>query len=134
ALQAPRAALGLAALLACHTLAIVEHMPTRVAVTYIGRIVAEADTARLFAAPRHPYTKALLESVLTPEPGLGLPDIGLGASFPNPLAPPAGCAFHPRCPKAMALCRGAVPRAIVEGGAHVACHLYDEAASLGPAS
>src|SRR5436305_588520 len=129
-LQELRRELGLTYLLISHNLAVVEHMATRVAVMYLGRIVEEAATETLFAAPRHPYTKALLASVLTPEPGLGLPDIGLRASFPNPLDPPAGCAFHPRCPKAMALCRSVVPRAIVEGGAHVACHLYEEAASL----
>jgi peptide/nickel transport system ATP-binding protein len=133
-LQDLRAELGLTYLLISHNLAIVEHMATRVAVMYLGRIVEEAATATLFAAPRHPYTKALLASVLTPEPGLGLPDIGLGASFPNPLDPPTGCAFHPRCPQAMPICRNAVPRAIVEGGAHVACHLYDEAAMLKAAS
>jgi peptide/nickel transport system ATP-binding protein len=133
-LQDLRAELGLTYLLISHNLAVVEHMATRVAVMYLGRIVEEAETATLFAAPRHPYTKALLESVLTPEPGLGLPDIGLGASFPNPLDPPSGCAFHPRCPKAMAICRSAVPRAIAEGGAHVACHLYDEAISAEAAS
>jgi peptide/nickel transport system ATP-binding protein len=133
-LQDLRAELGLTYLLISHNLAIVEHMATRVAVMYLGRIVEEAETATLFAAPRHPYTKALLESVLTPEPGLGLPDIGLGGSFPNPLDPPSGCAFHPRCPRAMAVCRSAVPRAIAEGGAHVACHLYDETISVEAAS
>jgi peptide/nickel transport system ATP-binding protein len=133
-LQDLRAELGLTYLLISHNLAIIEHMATRVAVMYLGRIVEEAETATLFAAPRHPYTKALLESVLTPEPGLGLPDIGLGGSFPNPLDPPSGCAFHPRCPRAMAVCRSDVPRAIAEGGAHVACHLYDETISVEAAS
>ncbi len=133
-LQDLRAELGLTYLLISHNLAVVEHMATRVAVMYLGRIVEEADTATLFAAPRHPYTKALLASVLTPEPGLGLPDIGLGTSFPNPLEPPTGCAFHPRCPQAMAICRSAAPRAVVEDGGHVECHLYDAATTLQEAS
>jgi peptide/nickel transport system ATP-binding protein len=133
-LQDLRAELGLTYLLISHNLAVVEHMATRVAVMYLGRIVEEADTSTLFAAPRHPYTKALLASVLTPVPGLGLPDIGLGGSFPNPLEPPTGCAFHPRCPQAMALCRGVAPRPIAEGLGHVECHLYDEAADLQAAS
>ncbi len=133
-LQDLRAELGLTYLLISHNLAVVEHMATRVAVMYLGRIVEEAETATLFAAPRHPYTKALLASVLTPEPGLGLPDIGLGTSFPNPLEPPTGCAFHPRCPQAMAICRSAAPRAVVEDGGHVECHLYDAATTLQEAS
>jgi len=133
-LQDLRTELGLTYLLISHNLAVVEHMATRVAVMYLGRIVEEADTATLFAAPRHPYTKALLASVLTPEPGLGLPDIGLGTSFPNPLEPPTGCAFHPRCPQAMAICRSAAPRAVVEDGGHVECHLYDAATTLQEAS
>jgi peptide/nickel transport system ATP-binding protein len=133
-LQDLREELGLTYLLISHNLAVVEHMATRVTVMYLGRIVEEADTATLFAAPRHPYTRALLESVLTPEPGLGLPDIGLGASFPNPLEPPSGCAFHPRCPHAMAICRSTAPRPIAEGGGHVECHLYDEGADLRAAS
>ena len=109
-------------------------MATRVAVMYLGRIVEEAETATLFAAPRHPYTKALLASVLTPEPGLGLPDIGLGASFPNPLEPPSGCAFHPRCPQAMAICRSVAPLPIAADDGHVECHLHDEATALQEAS
>jgi peptide/nickel transport system ATP-binding protein len=133
-LQDLRAELGLTYLLISHNLAVVEHMATRVAVMYLGRIVEEAATATLFAAPRHPYTKALLASVLTPEPGLGLPDIGLGTSFPNPLEPPPGCAFHPRCPQAMEICRSVAPLPIAADGGHVECHLYDEAAALREAS
>jgi peptide/nickel transport system ATP-binding protein len=133
-LQDLRAELGLTYLLISHNLAVVEHMATRVAVMYLGRIVEEADTATLFAAPRHPYTKALLASVLTPVPGLGLPDIGLGGSFPNPLEPPSGCSFHPRCPQAMAICRSVAPHPIAEGRGHVECHLYDKAADLQAAS
>ena len=125
-LQDLRRELGLTYLLISHNLAVVEHLATRVAVMYLGRIVEEADTETLFAAPRHPYTKALLASVLTPEPGLGLPDIGLGTSFPNPLAPPPGCGFHPRCGRAMPVCSAAAPRRISDAQGHVECHLYDD--------
>ena len=133
-LQDLRKELGLTYLLISHNLAVVEHMATRVAVMYLGRIVETADTATLFATPRHPYTQALLASVLTPEPRLGLPDIGLGASFPNPLEPPPGCSFHPRCPQAMAVCRHDKPRAIADAGGEIACHLYDGASTLDEAS
>ena len=88
-----------------HNLAVIEHIATRVAVMYLGRIVELAGTAELFARPKHPYTRALLASVLTPEPGLGIPETGLGLAFPDPLDPPAGCPFHPRCPDRIAVCR-----------------------------
>jgi len=128
-LQDLRTELGLTYLLISHNLAVVEHMATRVAVMYLGRIVEQAETATLFAAPRHPYTQALLASVLTPEPRLGLPDIGLGTAFPNPLAPPAGCSFHPRCPRVMAICGSVAPHPIADAAGDVECHLYDAAAA-----
>jgi len=100
--------LGLTYLFISHNLAVIEHIADRVAVMYLGRIVESAEREALFRAPRHPYSKALLASVLTPDPGLGVPDTGLGLSFPNPLAQPSGCAFHPRCPQAGPRC-GSVP-------------------------
>ena len=107
-----------------HNLAVVEHIATQVAVMYLGQVVEQADTERLFRAPRHPYTQALLASVLTPEPGLGVPDIGLGLAFPDPLNPPSGCPFHPRCAQRMAQCSAQVPPLMREPGSAVACHLY----------
>ena len=127
-LQDLRAELGLTYLLISHNLAVVEHIATRVAVMYLGRIVEQTDTASLFESPRHPYSKALLSSVLTPDPTLGVPDTHLGASFPNPLEMPSGCTFHPRCPKAMPHCSQVAPRPIPAPGGHVECHLYDEGA------
>jgi peptide/nickel transport system ATP-binding protein len=91
---------------------------------YLGRIVELAGTRELFRAPRHPYTRALLESVLTPEPGLGVPDTHLGAAYPNPIEPPPGCAFHPRCPQAMPHCRSVAPASLRDPQGEVACHLY----------
>jgi peptide/nickel transport system ATP-binding protein len=107
-----------------HNLAVVEHIATEVAVMYLGRIVESGPSARIFREPRHPYTQALLASVLTPEPGLGIPDMGLGLSFPDPVHPPDGCAFHPRCSHAMPVCTGQRPALARHGEACVACHLY----------
>jgi peptide/nickel transport system ATP-binding protein len=116
---------GLTYLLISHNLAVVEHMADRVAVMYLGRIVEQADTDALFRSPKHPYTEALLRSVLTPEPGLGIPDTHLGAAYPNPLNMPSGCRFHPRCPKRFAPCDSVAPKPLGDGGTFVECHLYD---------
>ena len=107
-----------------HNLAVVEHIATQVAVMYLGRVVEFAPTAALFAQPRHPYTQALLASVLTPDTGLGIPETGLGLSFPDPLHPPAGCPFHPRCPQRMAICDIGRPALAGDAAGQVACHLY----------
>jgi peptide/nickel transport system ATP-binding protein len=115
---------GLTYVFISHNLAVVEHIASRVAVMYLGRIVEEAETRELFARPRHPYTQALLTSVLTPEPGRGVPDAGLGTVSPDPLNPPPGCRFHPRCPKRFAPCDSVDPALVPHGPAAVACHLY----------
>ena len=116
---------GLTYIFISHNLAVIEHVATSVAVMYLGRIVETGRREDLFRAPRHPYTRALLASVLTPEPGLGVPDVGLGLSFPDPLAPPPGCVFHPRCPDAGPRCRIEPPRVVRDGQGLVACHLHD---------
>jgi peptide/nickel transport system ATP-binding protein len=121
---------GLTYVLISHNLAVVEHIATRVAVMYLGRVVEENEAVALFRTPRHPYTRVLLESVLTPEPGLGVPDTHLGVTYPNPLDPPSGCAFHPRCPKAMPRCAVEAPRPLSMGdGTNVECHLFDTTAA-----
>jgi peptide/nickel transport system ATP-binding protein len=107
-----------------HNLAVVEHVATHVAVMYLGRVVEFADTRTVFERPQHPYTQALLASVLTPDTTLGIPDTGLGLAFPDPLNPPAGCAFHPRCPRRFAPCDRDLPMLAESGGAQVACHLF----------
>ena len=76
---------------------------------YLGRIVEQAPSADLFRNSAHPYTQALLASVLTPEPGRGIPDVGLGQTAPDPSNIPSGCRFHPRCPKALAECAVTMP-------------------------
>ena len=120
-----RRELGVTYILISHNLAVVEHLATRVAVMYLGRIVEDKDTEGLFREPQHPYTKALLDSVLTPEPGRGIPDAQLGIAFPNPLDPPPGCTFHPRCRQAMPRCRSEAPTPLTQAGGFVECHLYD---------
>jgi len=118
--------LGLTYLFISHNLAIVEHLATRVAVMYLGRLVEEAPTRELFRKPLHPYTQALLGSVLTPEPDLGLPDVHLGIAYPNPIDPPSGCTFHPRCPKATELCKHKAPVPRYIGRRMVECHFQEE--------
>ena len=120
-----REELNLTYIVISHNLAVVEHIATRVAVMYLGRLVEEADTSTLFNNPYHPYTRALLESVLTPEPDLGIPDTQLGASYPNPIDPPSGCAFHPRCAQVMPHCAMTMPSSNNVNGSFVDCHLYN---------
>jgi peptide/nickel transport system ATP-binding protein len=123
-LQELRRAFGLTYVLISHNLAVVEHMATEVAVMYLGRIVEYGPARQIFAAPRHPYTRALLDCVLAPRPGVGLPALRLGATPPDPLNPPSGCALHPRCGEAFDLCGQRQPPAIDDNGVSVRCHLY----------
>jgi peptide/nickel transport system ATP-binding protein len=118
-----RRELGLTYLFISHNLAVVEHIATEVAVMYLGRIVEHAPTQDLFQRPEHPYTQALLASVLTPDPTLGVPDLRLGDAYPDPSNIPAGCRFHPRCPKAFADCPTTVPDDIRSDGRLVECLL-----------
>lgn len=109
-----------------HNLAVGEHMADRVAVMHPGRIVEEVETEALFAKPRHPYTQALLASVPTPEPGLGVPESNLGAAYPNPLDMPSGCRFHPRRAQRLEVYSRVAPRPLTQdGGGLVEYHLYD---------
>ena len=117
-----RTEFGLTYIIISHDLAVVEHLASRVAVMYLGRIVEEAATEMLFKNPRHPYTQALLASVLTPEPRLGLPETHLGIVYPNPIDPPPGCTFHPRCPKANDRCQADPPKPLYEDNHMVECH------------
>lgn len=116
--------LGLTYILISHDLAVVELVANRVGVMYLGKIVEERQTEALFGDPQHPYTRALLASVLTPDPGFGVPDTSLG-DFPDPLHPPPGCAFHPRCPRAMSVCATRIPDPLDEKSGYVRCHLYE---------
>jgi peptide/nickel transport system ATP-binding protein len=113
-----------------HNLAVVEHVASAVAVMYLGRIVEMNETDALFRSPRHPYTRALLDSVLTPEPDLGIPDVGLGDVIPDPSNIPPGCRFHPRCRVAIERCRHDPPTPLFGDGKMVECHLATQDNSL----
>jgi peptide/nickel transport system ATP-binding protein len=115
---------GLALLFISHDLAIVEHMTHRVAVMYLGKIVEMAGRQQIFAAPRHPYTQALLSAVPVPEPGAARNPIILKGDVPSPINPPGGCRFHTRCPYVFDRCRTEEPKLRPAGeGQLVACHL-----------
>ena len=118
-----RTRLGLAYLIISHDLAAVHHIADRVATMYFGRIVEVAGVDALFTRPAHPYTAALLAAV--PRIGVGkrVPGDALGGDIPSPLAPPSGCAFHPRCPAASPVCAAEAPALRrLRTGHDVACH------------
>jgi peptide/nickel transport system ATP-binding protein len=116
---------GLTYLFISHNLAVVRHVSDQVGVMYLGRLAELADKADLFARPRHPYTRMLLDAI---------PDIHMSGrartpvqgEVPNPLNPPSGCSFHPRCPHANERCRRERPPLATFGGALVACHAVEE--------
>jgi peptide/nickel transport system ATP-binding protein len=125
--------LGLALLFISHDLAIVEHMTHRVAVMYLGKIVEVAPKRELFAAPKHPYTEALLSAVPVPEPGAQRERVILTGDVPSPINPPKGCRFHTRCPYAFDRCRQDEPALRqTEPGHWAACHLHDRPAAENP--
>ncbi|MGJ4953589.1 ABC transporter ATP-binding protein [Bradyrhizobium sp. HKCCYLS20291] len=116
---------GLTYLFISHNLAVVRHMASRIGVMYLGRIVEIADGRTLFSDPRMPYTKMLLGAV--PDLSMsGRQRIPVKGEIPNPINPPAGCTFNPRCPLAFDLCRQKAPELI--GG--VACHAVNQPAAL----
>jgi len=116
---------GLTYLFISHNLAVVRHVSDQVGVMYLGRVVELADKAELFARPRHPYTRMLLDAI---------PDVRMSGrartpvqgEVPNPLHPPSGCSFHPRCPHANERCARERPALLVQGTARVACHAVQE--------
>jgi peptide/nickel transport system ATP-binding protein len=116
---------GLTYLFISHNLAVVRHVSDQVGVMYLGRLVELAPKAQLFATPRHPYTRMLLDAI---------PDIRMTGrartpvqgEVPNPLNPPPGCAFHPRCPLANARCKSERPALRAFEGIEVACHAAEE--------
>jgi peptide/nickel transport system ATP-binding protein len=117
--------LGLTYLFISHNLAVVSHIADRVGVMYLGRVVELAGAERLFAAPRHPYTRMLMDAIPDLEMS-GKARTPVAGEVPNPLAPPPGCAFHPRCPHANARCRADRPRLLLQNAGAVACHAVEE--------
>jgi len=122
--------LGLTYLFISHNLAVVHHIADRVAVMYLGRIVEQAPTKRIFGHPQHPYTRMLLDAVPDLELS-GKARTAVAGEVPNPLSPPRGCAFHPRCPYANERCRDEIPRLKPARGwggeaTDVACHGVEE--------
>jgi oligopeptide/dipeptide ABC transporter ATP-binding protein len=117
-------------LMIAHDLALVEHFSSEVGVMYLGSLVEHGPTERVFSAPAHPYTQALLASVPRPDPDHVPPSGMITGEIASAMAPPPGCKFHPRCPHAMPVCRTTAPGAWMQGDAHMAsCHLLDPAVS-----
>jgi oligopeptide/dipeptide ABC transporter ATP-binding protein len=118
---------GLTYLFISHDLNVVQHLADRVAVMYLGRIVETAPADELFADPKHPYTQALLSANPLPDPETRRAPAALEGEVPSPLSPPAGCHFHPRCPRAFPACRSEDPPELRVGERRqVVCHLYAE--------
>ena len=115
--------LKLAYIFVSHDLAVVKHIADRVAVMNLGTIVETADAQALFAAPRHPYSRALLSAIPVPRPRARRSRIVLEGELPSALNPPSGCRFHTRCPYAIARCRSEVPQLLADVAGHfTACH------------
>jgi len=120
-----QAQLGLTYLFISHNLAVVSHVADQIGVMYLGRLVELADAKDLFANPRHPYTRMLLDAVPDLEMS-GRRRTPVAGEVPNPLSPPSGCAFHPRCPHANDRCKSEKPPLIQRGNTASACHAVEE--------
>jgi oligopeptide/dipeptide ABC transporter ATP-binding protein len=120
--------LGLAILFISHDLRVVRHLAHRVAVMYLGRVVETGPAEQIFAAPRHPYTQALLRAAPRLQPGRRSAEAAIVGELPSPLDLPTGCSFHPRCPSAFERCRREKPRIHVgRDGNQTRCHLAEQA-------
>ncbi|MDF2621360.1 MAG: oligopeptide/dipeptide transporter, ATPase subunit [Xanthobacteraceae bacterium] len=117
--------LGLTYLLISHNLAVVAHMAEAMGVMYLGRLVEQGDAAQIITRPLHPYTRALLDTVPDPR-AANRARARLSGEVPSPLAPPSGCAFHPRCPLANERCTRERPRPVRVDAVEVACHAVEE--------
>jgi peptide/nickel transport system ATP-binding protein len=108
-----------------HNLAVVRQMSDLLGVMYLGRIVELGPSEAIFAAPRHPYTRMLMDAI--PDIGMsGRPRTPVKGEVPSPITPPPGCTFHPRCPLANERCRTEVPQPVPAGAVQVACHAVEE--------
>jgi len=127
-----RARLNLAMLFIAHDLAVVAHISDRIAVMYLGRLVELGPTAALLAAPRHPYTEALLAAAPVPDPARGRARVLLAGDIPSPVNPPSGCAFRTRCRYALAACAETVPTLHAVGPEHASSCIRDDLALAAP--
>jgi peptide/nickel transport system ATP-binding protein len=116
---------GLTYLFISHNLAVVRHVSDQVGVMYLGRLVELADKHQLFDNPRHPYTRMLLDAIPKMH-DTGRARTPVSGEVPNPLNPPTGCTFHPRCPHANARCKAERPALLTFQGVKVACHAVEE--------
>ena len=123
-LQDLQQTLGLAYIFIAHDLAVVKHIASHIAVMYLGRVVEYATKEALFAAPRHPYTQALLSAIPLPEPGSQRQRILLSGDVPSPANPPPGCPFHTRCRHAQSRCSQEPPPLTGPDQHTVACHFW----------
>jgi peptide/nickel transport system ATP-binding protein len=117
---------GLSIVFITHDLAVVRGFCQRVLVMYLGALAELADNSALFGAPRHPYTRALLDAVPVPDPAAPGGRATIRGEVASALTPPTGCAFHPRCPHAREVCRAEVPTPRQVGDSRVACHLAED--------
>ena len=119
---------GLALIFISHDLSIVRHVSQRVMVLYLGRVMELADRDDLYAAPRHPYTQALISAVPLPDPDRERqkPKLNLAGDLPSPIDPPSGCPFRTRCPRASELCAHQMPALEEDAGHFTACHHWRE--------
>jgi len=125
---------GLTYVFISHDLAVVRSIADRIAVMYLGRVVEEGPTERVYSAPAHPYTRLLLGAVPVPDPARRRrrTTVALSGELPDPANPPSGCTFRTRCPFAMAVCAEEAPAATrVDGGGSVRCHLQTSGPHLG---
>ena len=116
---------GLTFLFISHDLSVVRHMATRIGVMYLGRLVEISNSKELFKVPKHPYTKMLLDAVPDMEMS-GRQRKPVEGEIPNPINPPSGCTFHPRCPFVNDRCRKEIPLALTANESTVACHAIEE--------
>jgi oligopeptide/dipeptide ABC transporter ATP-binding protein len=116
--------MGLTYLFIAHDLRVVEHISHRVAIMYLGKVVELADRETIYRNPRHPYTRALLSAIPTPDPEVQRERMSLPGEPPSPIDPPSGCAFHPRCPFAEPRCKVEEPVLLANDGHAVACHVF----------
>ena len=126
-LKSLQSSLGITFLFITHNIAVVEYLADEVAVMYLGRIVEQGQVDEIMDTPKHPYTQALLSSVPKIKQDRNHPLIRLKGDLPSPAAPPSGCHFHPRCPKAMPICREQYPAVSTFSNTHTShCFLYSQ--------